>query len=121
MLSGNVKMDGTNQFVCRLISRGPGWWTISERTFALGEDLSLHTYAFAESIREDAHAMSAKHRKKKGVFVNAPPLELLMVLANISVFSQVSFAEVKFGLQKFAISPGAPPAPVRLSAGQKIL
>ena len=32
MLSGNVKMDGTNQFVCRLISRGPGWWTISERT-----------------------------------------------------------------------------------------
>ena len=31
MLSGNVKMDGTNQFVCRLITRGDGWWTISER------------------------------------------------------------------------------------------
>lgn len=34
MLSGDVKMDGTNQFACRLISRGPGWWTISERTLA---------------------------------------------------------------------------------------
>ena len=29
MLSGDVKMDGTNQFACRLISRGDGWWTIS--------------------------------------------------------------------------------------------
>ena len=34
MLSGDVKMDGTNQFACRLISRGPGWWTISERSLA---------------------------------------------------------------------------------------
>ena len=58
----------------------------------LGDDPSLQTYAFAERIRDDAHAMSAKHRKKKGVFVNAPPLELLVVLANISVFSRVSFA-----------------------------
>ena len=59
-----------------------------------GEDPSLHTYAFAESIRDDAHAMSAKKKKekKKGVFVNAPPLELLVVLVNISVFSRVSFA-----------------------------
>ena len=50
-----------------------------------GEDPSLHTYAFAESIRDDAHAMSAKKKKekKKGVFVNAPPLELLVVLVNI--------------------------------------
>ena len=32
MLSGDVKMDGTNQFACRLISRGDGWWTISERS-----------------------------------------------------------------------------------------
>lgn len=32
MLSGDVKMDGTNQFACRLISRGNGWWTISERS-----------------------------------------------------------------------------------------
>ena len=75
-----------------------------QHPFALCEVPSLHTYAFAESIREDAHAMSAKHRKKRGVFVNAPPkIELLMVLANISVCSQVSFAEVKFGLQKFAV------------------
>ena len=58
-----------------------------------GEDPSLQTYAFAESIRDDAHAMSAKKKKeKKGVFVNAPPLELLVVLVNISVFSRVSFA-----------------------------
>lgn len=49
-----------------------------------GEDPSLQTYAFAESIRDDAHAMSAKKKKnKKGVFVNAPPLELLVVLVNI--------------------------------------
>ena len=34
MLSGDVKMDGTNQFACRLISRGAGWWTISERSLA---------------------------------------------------------------------------------------
>jgi len=34
MLSGDVKMDGTNQFACRLISRGLGWWTISERSLA---------------------------------------------------------------------------------------
>ena len=50
-----------------------------------GEDPSLHTYAFAESIRDDAHAMSAKKKKeKKGVFVNAPPLDdRSMVLVNI--------------------------------------
>jgi len=59
-----------------------------QHPFALGVEPSLQTYALAESIRDDAHAMSAKHRKRKGVFINAPPLELLVVLANISVSSR---------------------------------
>ena len=69
-----------------------------QHPFALGVEPSLQTYALAESIRDDAHAMSARHRKKKGVFVNAPPLdELLVVLANISVFSFL----LRSGRQKF--------------------
>ena len=60
-----------------------------------GLEPSSHTYeyALAESIRDDAHAMSAKHRKKRGVFVNAPPLDdRSMVLANIiRVFSLASY------------------------------
>jgi len=59
-----------------------------QHPFALGVEPSLQTYALAESIRDDAHAMSAKHRKRKGVFISAPPLELLVVLANISVSSR---------------------------------
>jgi hypothetical protein len=74
-----------------------------QHPFALGVEPSLQTYALAESIRDDAHAMSAKHRKRKGVFVNAPPLELLVVLANISVFSFL----LRSGRQKFVYTSRA--------------